>query len=115
MTQDSSLISPYARLEQLLGKDAVDRFKNARVAVFGLGAVGSFVVEALARSGIGYLRLVDLTGWMLLISTGRYLLCTPPWGRKKPPWPGPGLWISIPIARWICALLLSMLTVCPGF
>lgn len=59
MTKDSSLISPFARLEQLLGKAAVDRFKSSRVAVFGLGAVGSFVVEALARSGIGYLRLVD--------------------------------------------------------
>ena len=59
MTRDLSLISPFARLEQLLGKAAVERFKNSRVAVFGLGAVGSFVVEALARSGIGYLRLVD--------------------------------------------------------
>lgn len=59
MTRDLSLISPFARLEQLLGKAAVDRLKNSRVAVFGLGAVGSFVVEALARSGIGYLRLVD--------------------------------------------------------
>ena len=59
MAKESSLISPYARLEQLLGKGAVERFKKSRVAVFGLGAVGSFVVEALARSGIGYLRLVD--------------------------------------------------------
>jgi tRNA A37 threonylcarbamoyladenosine dehydratase len=59
MTPDSSLISPFARLEQLLGTAAVDRLKHSRVAVFGLGAVGSFVVEALARSGIGYLRLVD--------------------------------------------------------
>lgn len=59
MTRDSSLISPFARLEQLLGKTAVQRLKHSRVAVFGLGAVGSFVVEALARSGIGYLRLVD--------------------------------------------------------
>ena len=52
-------INPFARLEQLLGKSCVDRLKEARVAVFGLGAVGSFVVEGLARSGIGYLRLVD--------------------------------------------------------
>ncbi|HBT90055.1 tRNA threonylcarbamoyladenosine dehydratase [Desulfobacter sp.] len=59
MTPDSSLISPFARLEQLLGTAAVDRLKHSRVAVFGLGAVGSFVVESLARSGIGYLRLVD--------------------------------------------------------
>lgn len=59
MTQDLSQISPFARLGQLMGKRAVDRLKRSRVAVFGLGAVGSFVVEALARSGIGYLRLVD--------------------------------------------------------
>ncbi|NWH04857.1 tRNA threonylcarbamoyladenosine dehydratase [Desulfobacter latus] len=59
MTRDVRLISPFARLEQLLGKAAVERLRRSRVAVFGLGAVGSFVVEALARSGIGYLRLVD--------------------------------------------------------
>lgn len=59
MTRDSRQISPFARLGQLMGNTAVDRLKNSRVAVFGLGAVGSFVVEALARSGIGYLRLVD--------------------------------------------------------
>jgi len=59
MSRDVRLISPFARLEQLLGKTAVDRLKSSRVAVFGLGALGSFVVEALARSGIGYLRLVD--------------------------------------------------------
>ncbi len=52
-------INPFARLEQLLGKACVNRLKGGRVAVFGLGAVGSFVVEGLARSGIGYLRLVD--------------------------------------------------------
>ncbi|PIE62341.1 MAG: tRNA threonylcarbamoyladenosine dehydratase [Desulfobacter postgatei] len=59
MTRDVSQISSFARLEQLLGKETVDRLKTSRVAVFGLGAVGSFVVEGLARSGIGYLRLVD--------------------------------------------------------
>ena len=47
MTKASNQINPFARLEQLLGKGTVDRFKNARVAVFGLGAVGSFVVEGL--------------------------------------------------------------------
>jgi tRNA A37 threonylcarbamoyladenosine dehydratase len=49
----------FARTEQLLGSLAMEKIKKARVAVFGLGAVGSFAVEALARSGIGYLRLVD--------------------------------------------------------
>jgi len=52
-------MNQFARTEQLIGKESVDRIKQARVAVFGLGAVGSFATEALARSGIGYLRLVD--------------------------------------------------------
>lgn len=49
----------YARTEQLLGMEAMDRLGAARVAVFGLGGVGSFAVEALARAGVGHLRLVD--------------------------------------------------------
>ncbi len=49
----------FCRIEQLLGRPALEKLKNARVAVFGLGAVGSYAVEALARAGIGYLRLVD--------------------------------------------------------
>ncbi|HCY86719.1 MAG TPA: tRNA threonylcarbamoyladenosine dehydratase, partial [Desulfobacteraceae bacterium] len=52
-------MNQFARIEQLLGQAAVDKIKQARVAVFGLGAVGSFATEALARSGVGYLRLVD--------------------------------------------------------
>lgn len=49
----------FARLRALLGDDALSRLAQARVLVAGLGAVGSFAVEALARSGIGHLRLVD--------------------------------------------------------
>ena len=49
----------FARTEQLLGADAMARLGAARVAVFGLGGVGSFAVEALARAGVGHLRLVD--------------------------------------------------------
>jgi len=49
----------FARLAQLIGPDALQRLAAARVAVFGLGAVGSFAAEALARAGIGVLRLVD--------------------------------------------------------
>jgi tRNA A37 threonylcarbamoyladenosine dehydratase len=43
----------------LLGPEAMARLASARVAVFGLGGVGSFAVEALARAGVGHLRLVD--------------------------------------------------------
>ncbi len=52
-------MNPYSRTEFLLGKEAMDKLKNARVAVFGLGGVGGYVVEALARSGIGALDLID--------------------------------------------------------
>ena len=49
----------FIRTEQLLGKAALDKLAKARVAVFGLGAVGSYAVEALARLGIGTFILVD--------------------------------------------------------
>ena len=48
-----------SRTRLLLGSAAMDKLKNARVAVFGLGGVGGYVVEALARSGIGALDLID--------------------------------------------------------
>jgi len=52
-------MNQFARTEQLMGQVAMEKIKKARVAVFGLGAVGSFATEALARSGVGALRLVD--------------------------------------------------------
>ena len=52
-------MDPYSRTRLLLGADAMEKLKNARVAIFGLGGVGGYVVEALARSGVGALTLVD--------------------------------------------------------
>lgn len=52
-------MNPYSRTQFLLGEAAMEKLRNARVAVFGLGGVGGYVVEALARSGIGALDLVD--------------------------------------------------------
>ena len=49
----------FLRTEMLLGRDAIIKLQNARVAVFGLGGVGGYAVEALARSGVGSLDLVD--------------------------------------------------------
>lgn len=49
----------FSRTELLLGKDAMERLAEAHVAVFGLGGVGGYVVEALARSGIGRFTLID--------------------------------------------------------
>ena len=47
------------RTAMLLGEDAVERLAAARVAVFGIGGVGGYVVEALARAGIGAIDLID--------------------------------------------------------
>ena len=49
----------FSRTEMLLGKESVEKLKKARVAVFGIGGVGGYVCEALARSGVGVLELID--------------------------------------------------------
>ena len=49
----------FLRTRMLLGDEAVSRLQKARVAVFGIGGVGGYTVEALARSGIGHLDLID--------------------------------------------------------
>lgn len=49
----------FSRTELLLGEQAMERLKNSRVAVFGIGGVGGYVVEALARSGVGSLDIID--------------------------------------------------------
>ena len=49
----------FARTELLIGKEAIEKLKNSTVAVFGIGGVGSYTVEALARVGIGNFILVD--------------------------------------------------------
>ncbi|MDE6470726.1 MAG: tRNA threonylcarbamoyladenosine dehydratase [Eubacterium sp.] len=49
----------FSRTQLLIGSDAVSKLKNSRVAVFGIGGVGSYTVEALARSGVGTLDLID--------------------------------------------------------
>ncbi len=49
----------YERTRLLLGESAIQKLRNARVALFGLGGVGGYIAEALARSGIGQMDLVD--------------------------------------------------------
>lgn len=49
----------FSRTERLLGRDNIEKLSNARVAVFGVGGVGGYVAEALARSGIGHFVLID--------------------------------------------------------
>lgn len=53
------MLDQFSRTELLLGKEAMERLKNARVAVFGVGGVGGYVCEALARSGVGAFDLID--------------------------------------------------------
>ncbi len=47
------------RTENLIGTDAAEKLNSAKVAVFGLGGVGSYIAEALARAGVGELHLID--------------------------------------------------------
>ncbi len=49
----------FERLELLIGSEAIDKLKNSKVAIFGVGGVGGYVTEALARSGVGSFVLVD--------------------------------------------------------
>ena len=51
--------SKFSRTEMLVGNEGMEKLRNAKVAVFGLGGVGSFVCEGLARSGVGNFVLVD--------------------------------------------------------
>ena len=50
----------FSRTAVLLGEEGLEKLKKARVAVFGVGGVGGYVVEALARSGVGALDLIDM-------------------------------------------------------
>ena len=53
------MLNQFSRTELLIGKEALERLQNAKVAVFGIGGVGGFAVEALVRSGIGQFDLID--------------------------------------------------------
>lgn len=53
------MLTQFSRTELLLGKEAMERLKGARVAVFGVGGVGGYVCEALVRSGVGEFDLID--------------------------------------------------------
>ena len=53
------MLNQFSRTELLIGKEGIEKLKDAKVAVFGIGGVGSFVVEGLARAGIGNFILID--------------------------------------------------------
>ena len=53
------MLNQFSRTELLLGKEAMEKLANSRVAVFGIGGVGSYTVEALIRSGVGAVDIID--------------------------------------------------------
>lgn len=53
------MLNQFSRTELLLGKEAMNKLENSRVAVFGIGGVGGYVCEALVRSGVGSFDLID--------------------------------------------------------
>lgn len=57
--EEEKMLNQFSRTELLLGKDAMERLLHAKVAVFGVGGVGGYVCEALARSGVGAFDLID--------------------------------------------------------
>ncbi len=76
--------SPFLRTEMLLGPAAMARLADSHVAVFGLGGVGSWCAEALCRSGVGALTLVDRDTVGSAISTVRPSHCGPRWASARP-------------------------------
>lgn len=53
------MLNQFSRTQLLIGEEAIQKLKNSRVAVFGIGGVGGYVCEALVRSGVGAFDLVD--------------------------------------------------------
>lgn len=53
------MLNQYSRTQLIFGAEAMEKLRNSRVAVFGIGGVGGYTVEALARSGVGELDLID--------------------------------------------------------
>ena len=69
------MLNQFSRTELLVGKEALEKLNNSKVAVFGLGGVGSYVIEGLARAGVGNFILVD-DDKICLTNINRQLLAT---------------------------------------
>ena len=69
------MLNEFSRTQLLYGKEAMDILANSRVLIFGIGGVGGYVVEALARSGVGALDLVD-DDRVCLTNVNRQILAT---------------------------------------
>ena len=75
MQGQKQLREQFSRTELLLGRDAMERLAGCRVAVFGIGGVGGYVCEALARSGIGAFDLID-NDMVCLSNLNRQIIAT---------------------------------------
>ena len=53
------MLNQFSRTELLIGKEGMEKLASSRVAVFGVGGVGGYTVEALARSGVGAIDIID--------------------------------------------------------
>jgi len=65
----------FSRTALLLGEEGITKLNNARVAVFGVGGVGGFTVEALARAGVGHLELID-NDQVVMTNINRQIIAT---------------------------------------
>ena len=69
------MLNQFSRTELLIGKEGIEKLNEAKVAVFGLGGVGSYVVEGLVRSGVGNFVLID-DDKICLTNLNRQILAT---------------------------------------
>lgn len=69
------MLNQFSRTELLFGSEAITRLQNAHVAVFGIGGVGGYTVEALARSGVGNFDLID-NDTIALTNLNRQIIAT---------------------------------------
>ena len=69
------MLNQFSRTEMLIGKEGIEKLKKAKVAVFGIGGVGSYVVEGLVRAGIENFVLVD-NDEVSLTNLNRQLIAT---------------------------------------
>ena len=69
------MVNQFSRTEILIGKDGINKLQNSRVAVFGIGGVGGYVVEALIRSGLGSIDLID-NDTVALTNLNRQIIAT---------------------------------------
>lgn len=69
------MLNRFSRTELLIGTEGIEKLRNSRVAIFGIGGVGGYVVEALIRSGLGSIDLID-NDTVALTNINRQIIAT---------------------------------------